>query len=77
MIYNIEFPEKEVNITSNMTEVIDNVNVMFVEDTGTKIVASFRIALLSFKRDLWTGGAYKPLSEWTESEINSRIIQVI
>lgn len=72
----ISFTEKDVTV-DDKTFTLDKVLLTKIIDTSSKIVAILRIAFVSKQIILWEGASYKPINEFTEQEIDNRIIELI
>ena len=73
----ITFEEKTITISPELSGETDNVTLLSVVDTGTAIKANLRVMNIKFEKTLWEGAQYKPLNEWTQLEIDNRIIELL
>jgi len=73
----ITFEEKTITISPEVSGETDNVTLLNVVDTGSAIKAKLRVMMISFEKTLWQGASYKPLAEWTQLEIDNKIIDVL
>lgn len=73
----ISFEEKTITISPELSGETDSVTLLSVVDTGTAIKASLRVMNIKFEKTLWEGAQYQPLVEWTQSQIDNKIIEVL
>jgi hypothetical protein len=73
----IYFTEKDVTLRNNEVITLDRVLLIKVTDVSSKIVATVKVWFTTKQFILFEGGSYKPLNEFTEQEINNRIIEIL
>lgn len=73
----ITFEEKTITISPELSGETDNVTLLSVVDTGTVIKANLKVMNIKFEKTLWEGAQYQPLVEWSELQIDNRIIEVL
>lgn len=79
----ILFEEREVVLRKAIgsipaiSKVCTELEVLQIIDTGIDIRLSLSIDNTNFARMLCNRAAYKPLVEWTEVEINNKIIDIL
>lgn len=77
------FEEREVVLCKafgNLPEVkklCTELEVLQIIDTGIDIRLSLSINSINFSRMLCNRDTYKPLVEWTEEEVNNKIIDIL
>lgn len=74
----INFIEKDVNINGSQVSIDRVILIRTIDDTdNSKIIAIVKILLMNKRITLFEGVSYKALSEFTQQEIDNRIIQLI
>jgi len=74
----INFTEKDININGSQVSIDRVILIRTIDDTdNSKIIAIVKILLMNKRITLFEGVSYKALSEFTQQEIDNRIIQLI
>lgn len=73
----ITFEEKTIIVSPEISGETDNVTLLNMVDTGTAIEADLIIMNIQFKKILWEGAQYQPLADWTELQIDNKIIELL
>lgn len=77
MTRRIIFEEKTITISPELSGETDNVTLIEMIDTGSIIKAKLRVMNISFEKTLWEGAQYQALNQWSELQIDNRIIEVL
>lgn len=74
----INFIEKNVNINGNQVPIDSVMFVRLIDDSvGEKIKAVVKVLFFCRTITLFDGQNYKPINEYTQQEIDNRIIELI
>ena len=74
----ISFTEKNITINGNALPISRVVLIRLIDDNGNqKINAIVKYFIQNKTVTLFSGVSYKPLNEYTEQEIDNRIIELI
>lgn len=73
----IAFEEKTITVSPEISGETENVTLMDVVDTGSVIKAKLRVLHIPFEKILWEGAQYQPLDQWTNLQIDNRIIELL
>jgi len=73
----LTFTEKSINIRPNLSVTATELKIIGINNMCEKVVAHIFIGGYPKCIVLWEGIDYKPMSEWTEVEINNKIMEVL
>ena len=62
---------EEISITT------DNVNLEYIKDDGTQVIALIRVENESKILTLWSGQDYAEVGQYTDDDIDRRIIELL
>lgn len=62
---------EEISITT------DNVDIEYIKDDGTQVIALIRVENESKILTLWSGQDYTEIGQYTDDNINKRIIELL
>lgn len=72
---------KPVNVIFMIREEIfittDNVNLEYIKDDGTQVIALIRVENESKILTLWSGQDYAEVGQYTDDDIDRRIIELL